>query len=179
MMGGATMSTSTRSAAGLVPALTRHAAVTVAAVLWLLGLLIPFISGSKNLLVASPSRSYNMLKFIAYLFGDGQGGVGIAVLIFIVAAPLVLFALLAAANLRSSQRLRVRLAIGAWALTAIDLIFLLAIRAGVDEKATPHLLLGFWLLLIGLLIAALRASAVWLRPRQRGAAPRITSPARL
>jgi len=173
------MSTSTRSASGLVPALTRHAAVTVAAVLWLLGMLIPFISGSVNLWVASPGRTFNMPRFIGMLIDDGQAVTAAAVSLLLVAAPLALFAMLTLRKHRFIARMGSRLALASWTLVLVDLIFLLGIRAGVDAKATPHLLPGFWLLLAALVIAALRASAALLRPRQRGAAPRTISPAGL
>ena len=146
-----------------------HAFGLFAGILWLLGQLIPFVSGSKNLLIASPSRSYNMPKFITYLFNEGQAVVGALLLLFLVAAPLVLFVRMAVGGGGAGSCRR--RAIGAWILVAVDLVCLLAIRAGVDEKATPHLMPGFWLLLAGLFLAALAASRDWLSPKRHGAQP--------
>lgn len=146
------------------------AMVCAALPIWILGLLLPFLSGTVKLLLVPVSRSFTLPAFISYLLQDGQTAVALSVILVTVLTPVALFVLLLPVARRllgsaplpgEGSALAARHAFVAawlgrwsWILLAVNAVLVLGIKAGGSARATLRLRAGAPLLLGGLALAA-------------------------
>lgn len=135
-----------------------------AAVCYGLGLSLPLLEVEKGWFW---SNRFSLLRGIEQLFADGEVGLAVALVTFVVALPSLRFVLLIALraarsnDARAVARLRL---LDRWSMAEVFVLALLVVFTKLGSLASPTPLAGMWLLLISAALTAVDSFLLGRRP---------------